>query len=784
MTNDLRPTRNWPLALAGAFLALVVALSWNLYSTERQLRAATDTRLMADSRRRAATVEDFLTGRGQAAVQLAASQEIEDYLTNRALGMSPRYGLSANLDFIETRFRRTMQQQMLRGAALDNWIALYDGDGKLIVDVGRNDGAPPAMPDAQHPTVAIDAANWTIVSSAPVHFKDKFSGVVVVTTDLSLLSRLLIGGLSQPGQSVGRYREFVLVEQGLRTLSAEPSDVVSSELGAALAKLPENQLVATADVPETAGLGAMIALRTPIRGAPLSIVTLTSEADAYGGLGSPAFAAAAGAVPAAMFLMAFGFERLRRRNVRLQNDRSDLTQRNNALSEEIARLAFHDQLTGLPNRTLLLDRARQTMKANKRNGGYGALLFIDLDNFKTLNDTLGHDKGDLLLKATAQRLLACVRSVDTVARFGGDEFVVLTDLSTQDERDASLRAERIGEKIVSAFVEPFQLDGFVYPCTASVGGALYSDSSQNLEDLLKRADLAMYEAKGAGRNGLRLFVPEMQADVEMRAKLEADLREDIKNKNLRLHYQPQVNAEGRLIGAEALLRWQHPRHGAVSPSRFIPVAESSGLIMPLGDWVLETACEKLAAWGRRPETAHLSLAVNVSALQLHHESFVDRVLQAIERTGANPRRLKLELTESFSVNKIEGVTAKMCALQARGVTFSLDDFGTGHSSLSYLKRLPLEQLKIDRSFVRDILVDPNDAAIVETIIALGKTLGLSVIAEGVELEAQRAALEQLGCRAYQGYLFGRPMPAKEFEALATAHARDRLDEIPRAATAA
>lgn len=770
MTSNARLARKWPLALAGAFLALVATLSWNLYSTESQLRVATDTRLVADSQRRAATVEDFVAERGKDAVQLAASHEIEDYLTNRALGMSPRYGLSANLDAIEALFRRAIQQQTLRGAALDNRIALYGADGELIVAAGVDGDAPQRAVD---PSTEIDAANWTIVSSAPVRFKDQYSGKVVVTTDLQLLSRLLIVAPTEPGKSVGRYREFVLVDQGRRILSADPSEVVSGTLGAALARLPENRLVATAGLHDIAELGAMIALRTSIRGAPLSVVTLTSEADAYGGLGSSAFTVAAGVIPAAMFLMALGLGWLRRRNMRLQNDHSDLTERNLALSEEISRLAYYDQLTGLPNRALLLERARQTMKANKRNGGHGALLFIDLDNFKTLNDTLGHDKGDSLLKAVAQRLSVCLRSTDTVARFGGDEFVVLLgNPAMRSEDDAASVAVTVGEKILAAFTEPFQLDGFTYPCTASLGGALFSEESQNFDDLLKRADLAMYEAKGAGRNRLALFDPVMQIAVETRASLEADLREDIKNKNLLLHYQPQIDLQGRLIGAEALVRWRHPRHDMVPPSKFIPVAESSGLILPLGSFVLRAACEKLAAWAGHPETARLTVAVNVSALQLHHHSFVDQVKDALKRTGADPRLLKLELTESIGVGKIEDVIEKMNVLQTLGVAFSIDDFGTGYSSLSYLKRLPLEQLKIDQGFVRDILSDPDDAAIAKMIIALAKTLGLSVIAEGVEMEAQRTFLEQLGCHAYQGYLFGRPMRAQQFEALAISFARD------------
>jgi diguanylate cyclase (GGDEF)-like protein/PAS domain S-box-containing protein len=437
--------------------------------------------------------------------------------------------------------------------------------------------------------------------------------------------------------------------------------------------------------------------------------------------------------------------------------------------EKIRELAFFDQLTGLPNRVLLIDRVRQALNANSRNKSFGALLFIDLDNFKTLNDSLGHDVGDQLLKKVAQRISRCVRTDDTVARFGGDEFVVLlANLGTQKAKAAALEAEAIGEKILSAFVETFQLDPYEYPCTPSVGVTLFSPEDRNVDELLKRADLAMYDAKTAGRNGLRFFDPVMQTMISARASLEADLREDLKNEKLLLHSQPQVDHEGRLLGAEALARWPHAHRGMVSPSEFIPVAESAGLILPLGASMLKIACLQLTRWSADPTTEHLTVAINVSALQMRQKNFVEQVRAVIEQTGANPHRLKIELTESTLVSNVEDVIAKMRKLKAIGIGFSLDDFGTGYSSLSYLKRLPLDQLKIDRSFVKDVLVDPNDAAIAQMIIALSKNLGLSVIAEGVETDEQYAFLARYGKLNYQGYLFGRPLPPEDFETFARA----------------
>ena len=443
----------------------------------------------------------------------------------------------------------------------------------------------------------------------------------------------------------------------------------------------------------------------------------------------------------------------------------DITERKIA-EERINELAFFDQLTGLPNRTLLLDRLRQAMTASSRNGSCGALLFIDLDNFKTLNDTLGHDMGDLLLQQVARRLADSVREGDTVARLGGDEFlVVLGNLSANIE-EAANQTESVGEKILAVLTGTYPLNEIEYRSTASIGATLFRGHLASIDDLMKQADLAMYKSKARGRNVLHFFDPDMETAVMERAALEKDLREAVQQQQFVLHYQAQVIDGGRVTGAEVLVRWQHPLRGLVSPAEFIPLAEETGLILTLGNWVLETACAQLTRWAARPETAHLTVAVNVSAQQFHEPDFVDQVLAIITQTGANPNRLKLELTESLLVDNVEDIIVKMFTLKAKGVGFSLDDFGTGYSSLSYLKRLPLDQLKIDQSFVRDILVDPNDAAIARTIVALAESLGLGVIAEGVETEAQRAFLASSGCHAYQGYYFSRPLPVEGFEEFA------------------
>lgn len=442
---------------------------------------------------------------------------------------------------------------------------------------------------------------------------------------------------------------------------------------------------------------------------------------------------------------------------------TDISSRKSA-EEKIKNLAFYDPLTCLPNRRLLMDRLEQALAGGVRHQRKSALLFVDLDNFKTLNDTLGHDKGDILLQQVAKRLITCTRDGDTVARLGGDEFVIMLEDLSEDTIDAATQAEAVGEQILAALNEGYQLAGIEHRSTPSIGITLFGEHAETIDEPLKRADLAMYQAKAAGRNTLRFFDPQMQAVVAAHVAMEEGLREAIAKDQFLIYYQVQVKGEGQLTGAEALIRWKHPERGMVSPAEFISLAEETGLILPLGRWVLNTSCVQLALWANDPQMAHLTLAVNVSPRQFHQANFVEQVLDILKSTGANPQRLKLELTEGLLVSNVEDVIAKMHALKQQGVGFSLDDFGTGFSSLSYLKRLPLDQLKIDQGFVRDILVDSNDAAIARMVIVLAESLGLSVIAEGVETLAHRDYLASQGCHAYQGYLFSRPLPLLDFEA--------------------
>ena len=440
----------------------------------------------------------------------------------------------------------------------------------------------------------------------------------------------------------------------------------------------------------------------------------------------------------------------------------DITQRLQSQAK-VQHLAYHDVLTDLPNRTQFVRFTDPILHESVRNGTLGAGILIDLDNFKSINDHWGHRSGDEMLKQVSHRIQQCLPPSGFVARLGGDEFiVVLTEIGTTQEA-ASIAAQNFCSKLLVALAKGLFIADREHFTSASLGIALFGESEMNSDELLSRADSAMYSAKADGRNTFRFFDGELQARLAALSELEGDLRQSIHNGELHLVYQPQIDHTGKVVGAEALIRWNHPRHGSVSPAQFIPVAESSGFILKIGQWVLHAACTALAQWQARGYFAGLTMAVNVSARQFHHPDFVSQVLTELEVTGADPTLLKLELTESLLAKDLDGIVQKMNALKARGITFSLDDFGTGYSSLAYLKRLPLDQLKIDQGFVRDIHLDASDAAIVRTVIALGDTLGLHVIAEGVETSEQREFLESNGCYFYQGYLFSRPLAQDDFE---------------------
>ncbi|KAA0876508.1 bifunctional diguanylate cyclase/phosphodiesterase [Nitrincola tapanii] len=439
---------------------------------------------------------------------------------------------------------------------------------------------------------------------------------------------------------------------------------------------------------------------------------------------------------------------------------TDISERK-VMEDQIRHLAFYDALTGLANRRLLLDRLQQQLKSQMRHQELGALLFIDLDNFKTLNDTLGHDVGDQLLIQVGQRLGFCVREEDTVARFGGDEFVVMLSHLTKEELKAAAKVREIAEKILDTLRQSYRLGGKAQVITPSIGITLFAGQA-SAEELLKQADLAMYKAKESGRNRLHFFDPTLQTQVLHKAQLEHELRHALQTNECVLFYQPQVDAQGRILGAEALIRWLHPQRGLVMPAEFIPIAEASGLILDLGHWVLEAACRQLQVWQTHPVARDWVLAINISAHQFRQNDFVESLIALTQKYAIPAERLKLELTESVLIDDIQFAIERMHYLKAAGFGFALDDFGTGYSSLAYIKQLPLDQIKIDRCFIDGLPLDSNDAAITRIIIRLAQEFNLQVIAEGVETQAQRDFLLEAACVAFQGYWFGRPMPADEF----------------------
>ncbi|MDO7596490.1 MAG: EAL domain-containing protein [Pseudomonadota bacterium] len=442
----------------------------------------------------------------------------------------------------------------------------------------------------------------------------------------------------------------------------------------------------------------------------------------------------------------------------------DITERR-AVEDEIKSLAFYDPLTLLPNRRLFADRVKHALLTCSRLEPSCAVMLLDIDHFKTLNDSLGHHFGDLLLQQVATRISHCIREADTVARMGGDEFVVLLEALSIETFEAATQTEVIAQKILYSLNQPYQLDGHEYHSSASIGMTIFGDNKVALDVILKQADIAMYQAKTDGRNSICFYDPKMQEVIVARADMEKDLREAIKNNSFQLYCQIQVDSTGRPIGAEALIRWKHPERGIICPSDFIDLAEESRLILPIGQWVLDTACAQLKIWQKNPLTRDLVLSINISARQFHQKDFVKQVKETLQMHKVNPARLKLELTESMLVKNISDIMKTMNALNKIGICFSLDDFGTGYSSLKYLKILPLNELKIDRSFVRDITAGASDKAIVIAIISMANSLNINVIAEGVETEEQRQCLLDIGCSDYQGYLFGEPMPIDEFEAL-------------------
>lgn len=436
---------------------------------------------------------------------------------------------------------------------------------------------------------------------------------------------------------------------------------------------------------------------------------------------------------------------------------------------KIESMAFYDVLTKLPNRALLQDRIHQAIEHCKRFENLGAILFLDLDHFKLLNDAYGHQAGDELLTEVANRIKTVIRAEDTVARLGGDEFVIVLSELDNDKFKAAMKAENIAKAVHKVIDTPialkFQEGVLEYSITVSIGITLFDEHTADIDSLLRLSDVALYSAKDSGRDSSVFFDPDMQQKLDFSIQLEQELRHSISQQDFVLHYQPQYDINNSLIAAEALIRWNHPKLGMVNPVEFISIAEDSNLIVPIGRWVLAEACAQLARWQSDPHLAHLTLSINISAKQVWQKNFVKETIDIITRSRADQSKLKLELTESVLLKDIDDTAKKLRLLKGFGLSFSLDDFGTGFSSLSYLKNLPIDEIKIDQTFIRDIMVDESDLVMVKTIISLGENFGITVVAEGVETKPQLDLLKSYSCDVYQGFYFSKPLPYEEFLSL-------------------
>ena len=896
-------TKKWfASALLLGLLIYVLTLVVGFYNSQEQLRTVADAELHGSNKQTAALIRDFLDEQANFAQKLTESPEIQNYLSNAALGMSMRYGLGQNIYEINQMLKRVIDQKKIFGEDAYQRILFANKYGEILADTQSGGSLPiPLIGQLERSRRLLDATNSRITEIVPVRFHGEYAGAVFTITSLSTLQGYL------RSSQTNTVLDQILINQSGKIIAGSDANIHDAALEAlSLNSIPANQIVGMNKLPSIAGTQPLhdstLLLRSDIAGTDLSLVTIVKESTLYGRMATQAFFALAVLGPLLMGIIITLIVWIKSRNRRLEAvvlesqksqmllrdeneelnaeiskriaiekdlraseeryrtyidhapegifvfdkngyivdandsvglmlgydknelkgqpvrkffpkgdfnlsqdvinrlstnsmretqttlvtrsggqvyadlkfvllpaDRTmcfciDMTEHKKA-QEQIHSLAYFDPLTGLPNRRLLIDRIQQALIRCRRTKKHCAVLMIDLDHFKNLNDSMGHDVGDLLLCSVSKRLTDSVRQNDTVARLGGDEFVVLLESIDLETNRASNQLNLIVSKIHAALNQPHQLvkGKPEYRCGSSIGIALSVESDSTVELLLKQADVALYAAKNDGRNTYKRFTDEMQAVIDNRAMIENSLRRALSEKELRLYCQGQTDSAGRVTGAEVLLRWISNQHQpSIPPSDFIPLAEETGLISEIGNWVLYQACEKLERWQRSSETSKLTLSVNISGRHFHQAEFADYLVKLLNNYSFPPNRLMIELTESILLDNVDSVAKKMARLKDLGVQFSLDDFGTGYSSLSYLKVLPIDEIKIDQSFVRDITTDQNDAAIVRAIVAMSQTLEFDVIAEGVETTAQRDFLLSNGCGRFQGYLFSRPIPIEDF----------------------
>jgi diguanylate cyclase (GGDEF)-like protein len=743
------PFAMWPIIAAMVFGGYSVTLLWNSVQAQQALRIEVDARLTVDSQRRAAIVGALLTEFHNDVAYLAAAHEIQTYVINKSLGMSLRYGLEANLASIAAGFRRAIKERAPLGTNSNyDRVIFFDEDRSVLVDVSRTGDKHDAMiPDPAGPALAFDFHRGLIVQAEPVIFKGIPSGRVMAMSSLYRLAMNLI----DTGADAS-YREAVVTTQGQELPQSDGVPHLSVAEARLLAAIPENRVVPFGT---TGTHGGRVAIRTPVKDAPLSLVTVMNQDAVYGNKVSGHFLAILGAIPVLVLAAGYGIEVQRRRSFFFRG------------------LAHHDRLTGLPNRALLIERLQRAIARVRRSGGKGAVLFIDLDRFKAVNDSQGHAAGDELLKAVAARLQARLRTTDTLARHGGDEFVaVLENIHTGE--DASV----VARELIDLLETPFELSGrHTVHIGGSIGISLFPDHGTDADQLIERADTALYCAKNEGRGAFRYYTETLTAHAKARIDLEAGLRRALAEDSLVVHYQPLVSlARGAVIGVEALVRLKSPDDALVFPDAFIPLAEETGIVVALGERVLRMACAQMRAWLASGLPLH-TVAVNVSPKQFKNPALLDRVRDILAETGLPPRHLELEITETAIMEGGDESIRLMRDIKSLGVRLAIDDFGTGHSSLSYLRRFPVDKLKIDRMFMND-LKDTSGRGIVRAIIGMARNLGLEILAEGVETKVQLDFLRRARCDVAQGYLFSRPVPADRMPELMDACRLEAFGPIP------
>ncbi|CAK0755968.1 diguanylate cyclase [Azospirillaceae bacterium] len=740
------PIACWPIIAAVLASSSSGALLWHGLGAESALHAAIDARLTADSQRRASIIGEVVAEFREGTARLAQSHEIRAYIANKALGMSLRYGLLANLDAIGGSFGRAMDQGSSGAGPHYDRLLLVDDDGLAVVNVARVKGARDVvLPGATDQTLVIDFDQRFIIDMEPIPGNGAAKYHVVAVADLFSLATNLMSSDASSG-----YREAAVSHDGREIPTAAGALRLSSAEALTLADIPENRVL-----PISPDNGGPVAVRTGLRGAPLSLVTVMDQELVYGSAVSGKVSAVLAAIPIVVLIGGFGIEAQRRK------------------ASMLLGLVQHDRLTGLPNRTLLVVRLQHSLDRTHRSGDRGAILFIDLDRFKAVNDSLGHAVGDELLKAVSKRMLTRIRSTDTLARHGGDEFVLLLDSVSKPEE-----AGAIAQEIINLVAEPFILSGgHTVHIGCSIGITLFPDQGTDADQLVEHSDAALYQAKSDGRGTFSYYSEMVTVRAKARIDRECDLRNALVEERLVVHYQPLISlGNGAMVGVEALVRMAADDGDLVPPDMFIPIAEENGMIVALGEFVLRSACTQMQAWVEAGLPL-LSVSVNVSPRQFKNSGLLDSVRNILAETGLSPRCLELEITETGIIAAGGETVNLLQALKYIGIRLAIDDFGTGYSSLSRLRRFPIDRLKIDRQFVKD-LGDVSGRRIVRAISGMAHSLGFDVVAEGVESEAQLRFLKRARCDIVQGYLFSRPIPADRVAGMSGERWVTRPDRCP------